>query len=89
MTINQNFKKLRKTVGFTQEELAAKLRIGRPALGSYEEGRAEVPTKIIKVLIDKGFVLKEELYDFMFNEKWDPFTTIRFRKMLSNFLQTA
>lgn len=88
MTINSNFKKLRKTVGLTQEEFAAKLRIGRPALASYEEGRAELQTKIIKALMDKGFVLKEELYAFMFNEKWVPFTTIRFKKV-STFLQTT
>ena len=35
-----NIKHLRKEKGWTQEELASKLGISRPALGSYEEGRA-------------------------------------------------
>jgi transcriptional regulator with XRE-family HTH domain len=38
--IGQNLKYLRKKLGLTQEELAIKIGTTRPAIGSYEEGRA-------------------------------------------------
>ena len=48
--INTNIRFLRKQKGLTQQQFADLLKIGRPALGAYEEGRAKPPLDIQKVL---------------------------------------
>lgn len=45
-TINSNIRFLRKQKGLTQQEFANLLKIGRPALGAYEEGRAKPPLDV-------------------------------------------
>ena len=39
LALNMRWK--RKSLGWTQEELAERLGVGRSVIGSYEEGRAE------------------------------------------------
>jgi transcriptional regulator with XRE-family HTH domain len=46
----QNLKYLRKEAGKTQAELSAHLGINRPALGSYEEGRAEPKFEVLQLV---------------------------------------
>jgi transcriptional regulator with XRE-family HTH domain len=62
----KNFKKLRLNKGFTQQQLAAHLKISRPNIGSYEESRAEPSfdrliqiADLFKISIDE--LLKTEL----------------------------
>lgn len=45
--IGKVIKELRKEKELTQEQLAEKLQISRPALGHYETGRIEVPNELL------------------------------------------
>ena len=45
-----NMKYLRKKKGLTQSDLANKMGINRPKIGSYEEGRAEPNLLLVKRL---------------------------------------
>ncbi len=82
ITSCENMRKLRRAIGLTQEELAVELKIKRSLLGAYEEHRAEVQPEAIKKCIDKGYLLKSQLYDFMFNKKFRPTPTKHYKKVL-------
>src|SRR5260221_9642789 len=63
--INKNLRFLREKAGLTQKELAAKIKVKTPVIGSYEEGRSipPIPTSIkfadfFKVSLD-SLVLKD------------------------------
>jgi len=45
---SENLKALRKKKGLTQNEMAQKLGLNRPQLGSYEEGRAEPKLEVLQ-----------------------------------------
>ncbi|MDX2002567.1 MAG: helix-turn-helix domain-containing protein [Chitinophagales bacterium] len=49
-TINQNIRLLRKQKGMTQQQFADLIKVSRPALGAYEEGRAKPPLDVQKTL---------------------------------------
>jgi transcriptional regulator with XRE-family HTH domain len=48
--LGQNIKYLRKKLGLTQDQLAEKIRVNRPAIGSYEEGRASPKIQVLQDL---------------------------------------
>ncbi len=50
MILAQNIRYLRKKKNLTQEQLARKLGLNRPAIGAYEEGRAEPRLKTLQAL---------------------------------------
>lgn len=68
-------KKLREEHGFSQTELAKLLGINRNNIGSYEEGRANIPHKVIRLICEQ-FDLP---YDPFFEED-EPGRTIAFRQ---------
>lgn len=68
--VNANLRKLRNRMRFTQEQFSAIIGISRSDLGVYDEHRAQVPIRVIKKLLDKHFLSKETLYDFMFTKKF-------------------
>ena len=80
--LNGNFVKLRKAVGLTQEEIAAMLKIKRSSIGAYEEHRAEVTTSIIKDCVRLGYLLPNQLYEFMFSKSFKPSPTRHYKKVL-------
>ena len=49
-TINSNVRFLRKQKGFTQQQFAELIKVSRPAIGAYEEGRAKPPLDVQKTL---------------------------------------
>ena len=48
MDISQQLKKIRKDLGYTQEEFARKLGIKRASVGAYEEGRANPNLQLLR-----------------------------------------
>jgi len=80
LIINQNLVKLRKAVGLTQEEFAITVKIKRSLLGAYEEMRAEVQSEVIFKCIKNGYLLKGQLFEFMFDSKFKPSPTKHYRK---------
>lgn len=69
--VNKRFKEIRKELGYTQNEYAEILGIKRCSVGAYEENRAMIPIELLPKLLELGDVKKENLYDFIFNEKYD------------------
>lgn len=57
--MEQRLKKLRKELGFTQEEFAARIGIKRAAISNYEIGRNE-PIDAVVALICREFDVNEE-----------------------------
>lgn len=57
--LEQQLKKLRKELGFTQEEFAARIGIKRAAISNYEIGRNE-PIDAVVALICREFDVNEE-----------------------------
>lgn len=57
--MEQQLKKLRKELGFTQEEFAARIGIKRAAISNYEIGRNE-PIDAVVALICREFDVNEE-----------------------------
>jgi transcriptional regulator with XRE-family HTH domain len=49
-SINIRLLEIRKTKGFTQEEFADRIKIGRSMIGSIEEGRREVKDRLISLV---------------------------------------
>lgn len=50
--ISTNLKFLRKKFGYTQESFAQKIQVNRPAVGAYEEGRAEPKLITLNTIAD-------------------------------------
>jgi transcriptional regulator with XRE-family HTH domain len=48
--VGSNLKYLRKKLGLTQDQLSVQVGINRPAIGSYEEGRAAPKIQVLQVL---------------------------------------
>lgn len=69
--VNKRFREIRKELGYTQTEYAEILGIKRCSVGAYEENRAMIPIELFPKLMELGDVKKENLYDFIFNEKYD------------------
>lgn len=65
----KNIKKIRIFLGMNQEEFANFLDIKRVTLGSYEEGRVNMPLKTLKIMIDK-LGMQNKTYDILFNENY-------------------
>jgi len=61
----QNLKYLRKSKGFTQEEMAESLGIKRSLVGAYEEERAEPRLEVMQTICD---MFKISLEDFLFRD---------------------
>ncbi len=59
--INQNIKYMRRLRGWTQEQMAAKLKIKRSRLGAYEENRASPRTEVLERLSDIFYVSIDDL----------------------------
>lgn len=60
---SDNFKKARKSKGWSQDQAANVLQIKRSRLGSYEDGRAHPPYELFIIIVDvfgirdwKGFI---------------------------------
>ncbi len=60
-TLSENIKWLRKKKQITQTELAVLLELNRPIIGSYEEGRAEPKTEVLKKMAHCFNVSVDEL----------------------------
>ncbi len=54
MEINESIRALRKQLGLTQDQFAAKLKIKRSLVGAYEEGRAEPRLELIQQIAKLG-----------------------------------
>jgi len=52
--VNKNIRFLREKAGLTQKELAAKLKVNTPVIGSYEEGRS-IPPVLVSIKIAQLF----------------------------------
>lgn len=59
--INKNIRYIRKQLGLTQDKMSYQLGITRPALGSYEEGRAVPKWNVIHNLADISGISADEL----------------------------
>ncbi|MCC6600333.1 MAG: LexA family transcriptional regulator [Crocinitomicaceae bacterium] len=57
----QNLRLLRRSHGVTQAQLAEALQLNRPALGAYEEGRAEPKIEVLKAIAAYFLVTIDEL----------------------------
>lgn len=64
--LSSNLKKARHHIGLSQEKAARALRISRPTLGAWEEGRSRPPITHLPVIMDiyeitdwRGFLLSE------------------------------
>jgi transcriptional regulator with XRE-family HTH domain len=60
-TLSENIKRLRKKKQITQTQLAELLELNRPIIGSYEEGRAEPKTEVLKKMASCFNVSVDEL----------------------------
>lgn len=67
----KNVKKIRVSLKMSQQKLSNSLNIKRVTLGSYEEGRANMPLDILKQVIDKFEIDKNKIYDILFNEDFE------------------
>jgi transcriptional regulator with XRE-family HTH domain len=63
---SENLKKARNLKGWSQEQAAAKIGIKRARLGSYEEGRADPPNKILTLIVET-FGVQDDVYGFINN----------------------
>ena len=54
MEINESIRALRKQLGLTQDQFAARLKIKRSLVGAYEEGRAEPRLELIQQMAKLG-----------------------------------
>jgi predicted transcriptional regulator len=68
--INRNLKELRREMGVSQDAFATMLGISRPALGSYEEGRAQAPLPIVARAMELCDVPQEDMYKFIFDPEY-------------------
>lgn len=78
--INKNIRFLREKANLTQKELAAKLKINTPVIGSYEEGRS-IPPIPISIKIAKLFNVSLDI--LLLEEVKDAYKIARGREILS------
>ena len=64
-SIAQNFKRLRETMGFTQDKMAAYLQCNRVEVSYYENGEREIPLNVLEKAADLFGI---ELQDFFSEE---------------------
>ncbi len=57
--INQRFKEVRKELGFTQEQLAQRLGVGKAALSMIETGKAGLSSRNLNILVQEFNVSQE------------------------------
>ena len=79
---NCNFKKLRRYIDLTQDEMGVILGLKRSTIGAIDECRAEVQLPTLKKLIDGKLIANKEIYDFLFNRDWEPKTKVRYKRIL-------
>jgi DNA-binding XRE family transcriptional regulator len=60
----------------TQEEYGKLLGIKRCTVGAYEENRAKVPVDLIPKVMDVAELPMEDMYDFVFDNKYNKHITI-------------
>jgi transcriptional regulator with XRE-family HTH domain len=98
--INKNIRYIRKQLGLTQDKMSYQLGITRPALGSYEEGRAVPKWNVIcnladisgistdelmkKDLLEESREISTEFLDRM--DDWQPRTDERFQPSTATFI---
>lgn len=70
--ISSNLKFLRKSKGFTQQQMADELGIKRASIGAYEENRAEPKYDLLNKIADYFSLTMDELVNEEIDEKWKP-----------------
>lgn len=86
-TVNENFVKLRKAIGFTQQDFADNLKIKRSLVAAYEEHRAEVSRDVIRDCIKHGHLFTSQVYDFIFQKSYKPTPVKSFKKVMVRNLE--
>lgn len=66
--LKENIRYLRKKSGFTQEQLAVRLGVKRPLIGSYEEGRAIPKISVIKKISELFGITIDDLISLNISE---------------------
>ncbi len=67
---SENIKKARKQKGWSQEQAARALNVGRPRYGSWEEGRARPAWEMQAVIMEVFEIKEQDMYPFIFNDNF-------------------
>src|ERR1044071_2449606 len=82
MKLNESIRTLRKKLGLTQDQFAAKLGVKRSLIGAYEEGRAEPRLELLQKMSALGGISLDSFMEGMMIESPPPSDLKRGKEVL-------